>query len=572
MARMGIADMSAIAVWWRLRQLASQDARVRIAALQKLGQLRRPSTIPAVANMLSDPERAVRATAVSTLGSIGTAAAVEPLIKTLLEERYWDLRYEAVEALRQIGDPTAVNELLVVLEGGNADISLQQMTAWALKEFGWEHLAPAQRAMVSIFRDEWDEVATFGPAAVEPVVIALRTGTQRVRRVAAETLGKIGDARALGALEDLLDDSDTDIRHSAAWALEKYAWDKIDEQSLARVQIMLEKWTMLAGAGPDAITPLVDVVRGGDGGKKSKAIATIAAIGGPAAVRALIGITKNRDEFVRRCAARALGEIADDKAIPALVRALRDDDVQVRSAAAESLKRLDFQPETTEQRAYFYVAVGQWDDVAKMGPDAIEALVAALKNGKTRDKALQTLVSTGSQALPTLVSLLSDESGAMRTCAAEALGDIADAQAIPALIECLRHGDLNLRRAAFNALERLGWTPQPDQRAEIAVALEEWWQLPELGADALPLLMRLIDDSARANQALHAIEQMLQSDTSQDVPVNILRRLAALVHSVGSNRGPGPGSGSALQLAVARRRVGQLARTQLQKRGAPQTG
>lgn len=565
--------MKSIAVWWRLKQLASNDARVRVSALKKLGALRHPSSIPAVANMLQDEERAVRAAAVSALGYIGTPASVEPLIKTLLEERYWDLRYEAVEALRQIGDPTAVNELLVVLEGDNADVSLQQMTAWALKEFGWEHLVPAQKAMVSIFRDEWDEVVKVGPPAVEPLVVALRTGTQRMRRMAAEALGRIGDARAIGALEDLLNDSDRDVRLSAAWSLEKYAWDKLDESLLARVQIMLEKWSMLAGAGPAAITPLVEIVRTADPEARQHAIETIATIGGPESVRALVGMVKNRDEFVRRSAIKALGAIADAKAAPALIRALKDEDYQVRLAAADVLRRLEYQPETSDERALFYVATGQWSEAAKLGPAAIEPLVAALKHPRSRNNAIETLVSIGSQALPTLIELLDDEVPTTRTAAAEALGDLGDEQAIPTLLKCLSDGDLNLRRSSFNALEQLGWKPRTgEQRAQIAVALEEWWQLPDIGAEALPLLIRLLQDDARSNQSLHAIELMLQSDQKETVPVDVLRQLATLVQAgTGKTQSRGPGSSAALQAAVARRRVGQLARTELQRRGASKT-
>lgn len=562
--------MKSLSTWWRLRQLASNDARVRLAALKKLGQQKKSSCIPAVAGMLGDEERAVRAAAVQALGEIGTPAAVEPLIKTLLEERYWDLRYDAVESLRKIGDPTAVNELLLVLESSNRDVSVQQMTAWALKEFGWEHLAPAQRAMVSIFRDEWDDVVAVGGPAVEPLVVAFRSGTLHTRRLAAEALGKIGDARAVGALEDLLDDSDPDIRASAAWSLEKYAWNRLDEQLLARVQIMLGKWTMLAGAGPAAITPLVEVVRNGDRSAKAEAIQTIAIIGGPEGVRALIGVFKHRDEHVRRAAAKALGEIADNKAMPALVKALRDDDFQVRIAAADALVRLDFQPESAEERALLFVATRKWTEAARLGPNAIEPLVAALKNGNTRTQAMEALISIGSQALPTLIEMLDDDGPGMRISAAEALGDIGDEQAIPPLLEAFKNGDLNLRRAAFNSLEQLGWKPQPQQRAEIAVALEEWWQLPEMGADAIGLLLRLIGESKHANQALHAVEQMLQSDIIDQLPVDALRRLAGLVQ-VGKapGKGHGPGSGAALQAAVARRRVGQLARKELQKRGVP---
>ncbi len=57
------------------------------------------------------------------------------------------------------------------------------------------------------------------------------------------------------------------------------------------------------------------------------------------------------------------------------------------------------------------------------------------------------------------------------------------------------HDDLRVRRAAFNALERLGWKPgDPSEAAESTVVSARWDRAGELGARAVPALVRAIHD------------------------------------------------------------------------------
>ncbi|HWC61519.1 MAG TPA: HEAT repeat domain-containing protein, partial [Verrucomicrobiae bacterium] len=53
------------------------------------------------------------------------------------------------------------------------------------------------------------------PAAVQPLLLATRDETPRVRAQAAVTLGRIGDAKAYGRLVELLHDSEANVRESA---------------------------------------------------------------------------------------------------------------------------------------------------------------------------------------------------------------------------------------------------------------------------------------------------------------------------------------------------------------------
>lgn len=557
--------------WWTIRKLKSSDVRVRIEAMKKLGEAREVSAVGPIADMLEDDERAVRAAAAQTLGKIGRPSAIPYLIDMLMKERSWDLRHEAVEALRQIGDPAAVNELLVTIEGNNPDQGLQQIAAWALKEFGWEQLTAAQQAMVTILRDEWDQLPAIGSPAVDAILAAMRTGTPRVRREAVTALGKIGDTRALGALQDLLNDADPEISQWAAWALEQYAWERLEPQQLVRVSIQLEKWNTVIDLGMTAVGVLLELLRMPEFNKRQEALQALGRIGGPQAVRALTKFMKDRDESIRYAASRAVAGIINPKSTDALVKALHEENFEIAMAAAAALGNLDWRPENLADEALWAVSNGEWQKAARFGPAAIEPLVRALSHSSLRTKAMETLVAIGAQALPTLLSLLQNDTPSMRICAVEALADIGDPQAVPALVNVLEKDELGVKRAAFAGLERLGWSP-PDaaKRARIAIALEEWWQLPEMGPAALPVLMELFDDDTRSNQALYAIEQILQGEEAAKISLEVLQRLASLMNapSRGGVQGRLPQGGKALQTAVARRRVSQLARALLQKRGS----
>jgi len=138
-----------------------------------------------------------------------------------------------------------------------------------------------------------------GAAAVEPLVIALNDKWRTVRGRAAEMLGKIGDARAVGPLLSKLEDK--------------------SEGERAR------------GMAADAL------------GK----------IGDARAVNPLLTALRDEDELVRRLAARALGQIGNARAVEPLLTALKDESQFVINIAADALKKLGVQTEKDDKRVHY---------------------------------------------------------------------------------------------------------------------------------------------------------------------------------------------------------------------------
>jgi hypothetical protein len=121
---------------------------------------------------------------------------------------------------------------------------------------------------------------------LKSVISKLKDGAWRVRKNAAEALGRIGDSKAVKALVEVLKDGHEYVRENAAEALGR--------------------------------------------------------IGDSKAVEALIRALKDEEEVVvvRGKAARALGAIGDAGAVGALEVALKDESEDVRKNAAEALEKI----------------------------------------------------------------------------------------------------------------------------------------------------------------------------------------------------------------------------------------
>ena len=564
--------MKRFILWRKIRQLNSPKPAVRAAAIAKLAGLEDERAVEPLSQLLHDQDRALRVAAAQALGAVGHPSAVGPLLATLLDEKYWDVRYEVVEALRNIGDPAAVNELVVIMDRDDQDVSLQQFAAWALKQFGWEHLTPAQQAVVRIRRDEWAEIPRLGLAAVTPLVAAVRKGTPRVRREAAETLVKISDPQALASLVGLLKEPDPEVRRNAAVVLEKNAWARLNDAQLAVVAVTLEKWPAVVSAGEAAIAPLAEVLQKGERNVRLRALEALGTIGGQRAARLLSTAMHDNDVAIRRAATCALGVDGDSGSLGVLVTALGDTDFDVRQAAAAAPANRGWKATNLIEQVRFAVARSDWSTAGELGAPAVELLVADLQHSSVRSKTLEALVHLGAPAVAPLIGVLRDPTAALRMGAAEALGEIGDQRAIEALDRTLADAEVTVRQAAASALARLGWQPDDDtHRAKVALALHDWPALTAIGPASVKPLLAAVEDGSVAEQVLHTIEQILQA-TATKLPVVQLDALAALGGSTA--RPPGPAgrptaAGKPLQSAIARRRISQLARAELQRRAAP---
>lgn len=219
-----------------------------------------------------------------------------PLTKERLESLFQDLesddlsaRRRAVQILAASKDIRALEPLCLVVIGDKSGF-VRQLAAETLGELGddraVEVLLQAQADENQFVRDQADKalVKITGHTAVELCIYGASSKDWRVRMKAAQNLGRLRDETAIDTLLTLLFDEAMEVRRNAIVALGKLKSIK-------------------------AVVPLM------------KAVAT------------------DKESSVRWVAAVALGDIGDPRALETLAAATKDRDAKVRGAAETALTR-----------------------------------------------------------------------------------------------------------------------------------------------------------------------------------------------------------------------------------------
>ena len=404
---------------------------------------------------LKDKDEYVRKAAAYALGKIKDPRAVEPLIAALKDHNS-DVREAAAYALGKIKDPRAVEPLIAALKDEDSDV--RKAAAEALGEI----------------KD---------PRAVEPLIAALKDESSSVRRAAAEALGKIGDPRAVEPLIAALKDKDSDVRYAAAKALGEIKDPRAVEPLIAVPKdyysgVRYAVTEALVKIGAPAMEPLIAALKDKDSKDSDVRQAAAEALGeikDPRAVEPLIAALGDESSGVRLAAAKSLGEIKDPRAVEPLSAALKDENKYVRRAAAHALDRLGWKPEQDEIAGWYWMAKCDWDKCVALGALTVEPLIAALKD--------------------------TDEE--VRRAAAEALGKIKDRRAVEPLSAAFKDTDKDVRQAAAVSLDRLGWKPEQDEIAGwYWMAKGDWDKCVALGSFAVePLIAALKDTDEEVRRA-----------------------------------------------------------------------
>jgi HEAT repeat protein len=219
----------------------------------------------------------------------------------------------------------------------------------------------------------------------------------------------------------------------------------------------------------------------------------------PALVNLLLETLRDKDKDVRNAAALSLGDLARSakstrpQIVMALAEAFKDRDVSTSAGQAMERFGKDAVPglldalRTADERGRVDAAriLGQ------IGPEAKEAVaelaeVLKAKDGRLRGTAAEALGRIGpdaERAVPDLIGLFgdrfdlhvdpmwaglhpADRAKTVHDQAVQAIGRIGR-EAVPALIEGLRHEKEQVRRGAAEALGRMG----PDARSAVAALL-----------------------------------------------------------------------------------------------------
>jgi HEAT repeat protein len=300
-------------LWFAARQLKADTPQKRMQAVQKLRALDDPGAVEALVGALEDPEAAVRSEVVSALGELRAAGAVKPLIAALRDPSE-AVQELAVQALRKIGDASVIEPLVGVLLRGTPGV--QYHAAQALQALGWTPRTLGEQIPFHVASGDFKRVTMFGAAAVGALAAVVRAGSYERRVGAAGALGEMGDPGALKPLLAALKDSEAVVRAAAANALAQ----------LGQPQ-----------AVPELIVLLRDRVRN----VRVAALTALGQLGDPNAIASMAALTQDREWEVRAALAEALGRLADRRALPTVQELVMDGDPEVRQNAADALGKLN---------------------------------------------------------------------------------------------------------------------------------------------------------------------------------------------------------------------------------------
>jgi HEAT repeat protein len=167
LAQMGEPGWSALAA-----AITDERPVVRAGAAYGLWLAREEATIPVLLDALSDTEVSVRGYAALALGGLGETSVIEP-VTALADDPDSEVRVCAAATLARLGDHRAVPLFRAALANDGE---------------------PARLATGLIGLYEID-------AGVEPLIEALSNESAELREACAVALGKVGDPRALPALD-----------------------------------------------------------------------------------------------------------------------------------------------------------------------------------------------------------------------------------------------------------------------------------------------------------------------------------------------------------------------------------
>lgn len=263
-----------------------------------------------------------------------------------------------------------------------------------------------------------------GAPAVEPLLIALRDSSPLAtdaRPTIIETLGALGDMRALASLLAELRSPRADVRQATARALallgnpaaipaliDLFREDeRADGDEAGVVGVWEEAASALASFGDAALAPLCDALGDTRANVRAWSVVALGRLRDGRALGSLVRMLADPAATARAYAADALASMGDSAAFPALAQMVRDDpDPFARGRAAYALATF-------------------------AGSEVVDALLPALRDpdaGVRCAVAYAIGCSGDRRATGILISLLSDCADDVREAAVLRLGEIGDEQ------------------------------------------------------------------------------------------------------------------------------------------------
>jgi HEAT repeat protein len=504
------------------RFLSAPGAKGEIAgALGRIGPAAR-AALPALLELMKEPNRALRFAAARAAGHMGDAAV--PDLAAALRHRNAGFREAAVRALGEVGVAHAGSAGAILNALGDEDRRVRKMAVRFALQMGPE-MAPA---LVAGLKEKARAGAAWalclcGEEGRRIVREALEQGDKAVRRAACEALGDYHEVveGTVPALVPMLKDEDARMRAAAARALGRADSDRMKAMS-ALVPLLL--WDQ----SPDV---------------RAAAARALGSVFNLADTELLLAL-EDPDAQVREAVVRTLCNLRVDRELPLLVGLLKDSDARVRRAAADRLANISLN--ATDRQLGL----------------PVDVLVVALRDQdpEVRSHAAWLLSQERREpeiTVPALMAALEDQDDLVRRSVASALGDLGPmARSAMPTLERLRREGRGAREEILIALARIDPAPARSVPLLLEAAASQHWQARDIinkaGERAIPILVSFLqgaDDSLRAPacQALGAA-----GPKGEEALIGALSHPNAAVRLAAARGAPEPRGSRALTAALTR--------------------
>ncbi len=262
-----------------IKALSHQDNILCLKAVGALGRIGNPAAVDALTQALNHEYSEIPPFAVEALSEIGNSAAVEALIQAYLNTKNSKIRRKAYEALHRILNPP-IESKSTPIKDSKKDSRIRDILTFDCDKY---------LRKIGVIYD---------PEEVNQLIPALKHENCRVRWIAADKLGKVGNSRAVIPLIQALEDEDYQVGVAAINALGTIA-DELAIPALSRT-LNHKDWSF-----------------------RRAAVEALGKIGTQAAVAALIQSLDNEiSSFGTEDATYVLGEIASFEILPELTERL----------------------------------------------------------------------------------------------------------------------------------------------------------------------------------------------------------------------------------------------------------
>ncbi len=438
------------------RELQTGDARSRRDVVRRMAAYPADEVAQPLLRALEDPEVAVRLEAARTAGEVGLEAAV-PVLREWMEAPDADIRAAAARALGAIGDPRPVGSLVRAL--GDSSASVRRAAVKALARLGADPEIGRSVAVPLLARLDDDDAevriaaaealaSMNDPRAVVPLVGRARDSAPEVRVAVYRALGELADRRAAAALIQSLRDDDENARLAAIAALGRM---RASSATPALRELAASRDARVAQAAVVALGRMVDDPGALDGLVEALARADTRRIAEDLLVQR--GDDALTLELARRLPHASTSVEAEGITSVVEARLQRSPNAEAAAPLLEALER-GVGPQTAVLRALATtgdpeVLVPILETLDPDAPVPTRAALAAL------ERYFEHHERDGRAADP-LLAMLGEVPADERARVVRLLGHTGAARALRALEPLLEHESAQLRRAAVEAIGKIG--------------------------------------------------------------------------------------------------------------------